>query len=542
MTFGALDIEAEDWTEIRDIAAVTTAGDVEHLKSADEGREWVKRQGMRAPVFAHYGGIFDWIHLMPLQSVTLVDGKIQSGMIGGTWCHDDARLMPDGLAKIGRWLGLQKFENRSDRISELTEKEIEEHGERDARITLGAMGAHLEWIQSIPLPSSVEPRWPKTAGANAVFLLEALEPASVSHLRSYSLDPDTWADHYDCHQGPRTEAFYLGRAPGRVYVYDIRSSYARSFLEAPMPVGPWLKTRREVRGVGLGVYYCRVRQNRRRLPVTMIGHALRYEGDGWLTTEEIAAVREAGGRVEVVGGWYSGPVAPFGDKVAAMVYPMKQAGVPWGKSILTALAGKTIQELVRETFFHTPSGYVRDRELLLPHWYHRPLIGCHVYARARLRLWKAQQALLDAGWRLYYSDTDSVHTDCPPDRLPFKLGDDCGDWRLETGPCEALYAGPKFYALRRPKAAGEKANRTWRESGKSLFKVVCTGFDPEAVSWGDVDQVVKGRVIEVARRGGITGFRQVNGGQKPRVKEASRSLRLLAGGKTIGPGGWLAYP
>jgi hypothetical protein len=152
------------------------------------------------------------------------------------------------------------------------------------------------------------------------------------------------------------------------------------------------------------------------------------------------------------------------------------------------------------------------------------------------------QALLDRGWGVYYTDTDSLHTNCPPGSFPGQLGSACGEWQIEAGPVEALYLGPKFYGLRRPRGKQEPIPDGWRVSGETLFKVVCQGFDPRIIGWHHLQKALAGEEPTLTARAGITGALGAMSGQAPQVRTVTRTLRPLTGGKRREPSGWLYYP
>lgn len=526
--FSVARVELEDRTTFRLATVLTHAGEVLHFSSVYDLRAWAVEEKQR--LFSYGGGSRDFVHLLqagPLQSVALAGAGILSAQCGKTWIHDTSKLLPDSLGKLGRFVGLPRDADRPELCAGLFDGEVRALSERDCEIQVLALLAHREWAETLPGPRPADrlrARWPATAGASAIYALETLEPDHVAHLRAHPLDPDTWADHHDAGLGGRTEIWFLGHRPV-VNVFDVRSSYPRAWLDAPVPVGPWVRVARE--HPGQGVYFCQgVKQPRTMLPAVMLNHGARYEGRGWLTSEEIATVREAGGDLRVEWGFVSEVDLPLCQRVVGHLYPLKAAGKPWGKSVLNAMAGKFTQDLMRDTYFHTPEGYVRDRELCLPRWFNRPLIGAVVYARARLRLWRILQALRSRGWEVYYCDTDSVHTNCPPSQFPGIIGTACGEWQVEHEAVEAIYCGPKFYGLRK---------------GGRLAKVACSGFGNREITWDTLIRVAKGEEILAENKSGLVGFRSAAQSWSPEEQDHFRTLRTQTGGKKRLPGGWLAY-
>lgn len=77
--------------------------------------------------------------------------------------------------------------------------------------------------------------------------------------------------------------------------------------------------------------------------------------------------------------------------------------------------------------------------------YIHPEISTYITSYARLVLYKALRAQVDAGANIYYCDTDSMVTDRP---LPADMVDDkiYGKWKLERTINEGIFLQPKFYA------------------------------------------------------------------------------------------------
>ena len=319
----------------------------------------------------------------------------------------------------------------------------------------------------------------------------------------------------------------MGVAEKPVYVYDLNSSYSAGWLEGPMPAGPWKATRKEVPN-RIGVYWCpKICQDRKSLPVVATDDRWAHDGGGWVTSEELTALREAGGDAKVERGWYSETTLPLCQELVRMLYPLKQAKRPGMKEALNAIHGKTVQGLVGSTYVHTSRGYVVDEDLHLPAWYQRPLLGMVLYGRARLREGRIGQKLIDAGHELYAMRADSVHTSCPPRDFPGALGSACGEWRCEYERAEGVYAGVGLYAL--------------RDRDGFTLKVASTGISAGAVTFDMVERVAEGQEVTASHRGGLVGFRAQSTAWERKVAEQSITLRVHTAGK-LGKQGWLRYP
>lgn len=507
--FGAFDIEAVGWDRFKCAAIVTSEGDEEVIRSQEAlGTQLAK---LRRRVYAHFGGRYDFFFLPPLTNLCLSGSGILRANWGAAQLYDSWFLFQMSLKKIGKAVGLEKFEGKSDAIDQLTQAEIEAHCVNDTRILVRALGAHQSWCAQFDHPS---PRWPATAGATAMYVMEALEGPVVEHLRREVVDLDVWLDHWSAATGGRVEVFRLGEVEGPVYSYDINSSYPQSWCDAELPVGPWRAVDRESKNAP-GVYLCDVKQSRDTLPVVAPLHRWQYNGECWCTSEELAELRARGGGATVRRGYVTEERAPFGQSFVKAMYEAKLRGDPWAKVAINSAHGKLGQGVFQATHYRTNDGrWVVDRELVLPSWYQRPLISTFVLSRARLRLFRALHALREEGWRVFYCDTDCVHTDCPPDQFPMPVSEFAlGAWKLEATARRAVYVAPKVYAL---DCDGE-------------VKLRAKGM-PKGVTIEHLLAAASGEPVNMRAEQGLVGFlSQKEWGAK--AATLNRTLRVQTGGK-----------
>jgi hypothetical protein len=522
--FAVFDVEALSWDRFR-LAVLRTwpEGDCETFHSPEALAGAVGKLNRR--VVAHYGGRYDFFFLPPLQSVILSGSGILRAQLGQARLYDSWMMFQMSLAKIGKAVGVQKFENKSDRIEELSDAETAEHCAQDCLVLQTALEQHQKWTGGFPHPS---PRWPATAGATAVYVQEALEPDVVGYLARQTPDIGEWFDQSCSVTGGRVEIHAIGvRAP--VHTYDINSSYPRSWLEGPVPLGPFRAVERED-ATRQGVYLAEVEQHPDSLPLVAPDYRWSYAGQCWLTSEELRAVREARGTARVLRGWVSERSGWVAREFVEQLYAQKQAGSPWAKVAINSLHGKFSQGVLQGTYYRQRDGsYLRDRELVFPSWHQRPVIAAFVLARARLRLWRTMQALLDAGWEVYYCDTDCVHTNCPPQHFPGALGDGCGEWKHECGPAEAVYVAPKVYGL------------SYWEGAKHIQKVVSKGLPKKEVTFSTLLRAASGERVSVSQRAGLVAFLSQTKGWGPTAAELQRTLCIQTGGKERERGGLLIY-
>lgn len=522
--FSVFDVEAYGFNDFKVGAIMDAEGDVKVARNPDQLRHFVEEAN--GNTFAHFGGGMDFLFLMPLQNVFLSGSRIARGQIGKNWVKDTSKLTNKSLAKVAKWLGKEKFGEISRRPESVSIEKLTDHVINDCELVRLMLIEHRNWIDSVEHP---EPRWPTTAGANALYLMEAFEPETVEYLSEHPLDPSTWmAMHQGC-SGSRNECFIQGQTDG-IFAYDINGSYTQSLFDGPLPAGPFRHVTREVAG-HFGLYYCKkIKQNRSRLPIVCPSSLWKFDGEGWLTAEEIQAVRIGGGEVVVEHGWICKRGLPMGQASSRFVYPFKQSGMPWAKDILNALPGKYSEPLHHETYvWDDQRGYEKDVEISLPGWHQQPIIAAYIFARARLRLGRVMQQIQAMGFKVYYCDTDSIHTNCPPSKFPAPLSDECGEWKLEVSNAEGIYLAPKLYALR-------------DDMGK--LKIVSRGMDPETLTWELFERALTGERIEVGGSVGLVGFLSMMHNpsyKKLKTKDKTMTLAGHTGGKVRLEDGTLIY-
>ena len=116
--------------------------------------EWVSSFPGR--VFFHYGGRYDVFFLPRPSNIALSGSGILRAQIGRASVCDTWFLFQMSLAKIGKAVGLAKFDDKSNRIAELTDDEIAEHCMNDVAILHRALTQHQKWCLAKSHPA---PRW-----------------------------------------------------------------------------------------------------------------------------------------------------------------------------------------------------------------------------------------------------------------------------------------------------------------------------------------------------------------------------------------------
>jgi hypothetical protein len=508
--FAVADIEALWWNQYLVGCFVTSEGDETRCATAAHLSAVI--ESFPGRVFFHFGGRYDFFFLSEPKTVALSGSGILRAQLGRASLYDSWYLFQMSLAKLGKAVGTLKFEGKSDAIETLTLDEAYAHCRQDCEVLRQALLKHRTWCASRPHES---PRWPATAGGTAVYCLEAYEPDGVETLRAERVELGAWFSQYGAVTGGRVELWQHGLVKGPVYSYDIRSSYPASWLDGPLPLGPWRHVVAEVSGPA--VYRCNVRQSRSTFPVVAPGHRWQYDGEAWLTHEEVDEVRLHGGRVDVVEGWASqSDAVPFGQHFAREMYAAKQAGDPWAKVSINSAHGKFGQGVLQTNWIRRDGRWESDYELGFPAWHQRPLISAYVLARARIRLHRALHALRKQGARVLYVDTDCVHTNCPPDAFPGVLGDELGQWAHEFTARRAVYVAPKVYRL---------------EDENGGFKMAAKGLPREQVTFELMREAARGNPVSFTSDKGLVGFRRLGGAWEARRSKSKRSLSTKTGGK-----------
>lgn len=527
------DVETENWDEFRLAAVATDDGERHVFHDRRAWATWLRKFDGR--VVMHYGGRFDFLFLPPLTSIVMSGSGILSAQHGAARLYDSWFLFQMSLARIGKAIGHQKMDVDRGRIEDLTAKECADYCVDDCEILLEALQNHRSWAAA---QRPWDPKWPPTAGGTAVYVAESLEPWGPEAFRSAPLSIEEWMVFRQAVNGGRVEIRHMG-ATEKTFCYDINSSYPTAWGEGDFPVGPWTY-RNHVTDALFGIYRVEVRQNRNHLPIVSCDFCWKYDGEAFVTREELDWLHQTGAQVKVIEAWETDVGVTFGSQFAARLYEAKQAGDPWAKVSINSLHGKFGQDIFQEKYFLNGAGdYVMDIELQLPRWYQRPAVGAYNLARARIRLWRAMDALIQAGYAVYYCDTDSIYTDCPPEHFPAPIGDAMGEWKLEGVCSRAVFAGPKVYALEYENGDPSKVVA----KGQPVGKVDATG--KLLLGFDEIAKVSRGGVITNHLREGVLAFRSVRTDWRSEAREFTRTLQRQFGGKVLPHGhdsGTLCYP
>lgn len=463
--FWTWDLETVDWDQPLCAVAVSEKGDVERFFGDDSVARVVDHMKKTRGVYgAHFGGGFD----IPLAlNVHLFRKIILTG--SNILCAEDKHSLTlrdtypwflNSLAKIGKALGFEKDES-VDRTNLLahTEKEILDYCQRDCEVLMQGVQGALAFLGGYGARAA----W--TAGASAMSLLRALEPGTWHAMQDNKIPVETVRSALDAGvvQGGRVEGPARGYVP-RVFAYDIKSSYPSQYATRDLPLGMRPATRKD----RVGVWRCRwVWHDRWRVPPALdqATHAGVGPCEGWLIDDEIAALEECGVPVNRFEGWAPNTMVAMGQEFVRVLYAEKERGSFFAKVWINSAHGKWSEHPLKDCYTkYRPSEYFEpegmkpegpywhwaeikcdDKGFAAPHC--QPLASALTLGRARVKLWRIIDALQRAGWEVYYWDTDSIFTNCPPERMPVPLGKELGMLAYEAGPCEGYFLGPKAYLL-----------------------------------------------------------------------------------------------
>lgn len=529
--WAVVDIEAPKWSQFALGVMIDDQGEVSHFDTLDGYCRGVADFDGR--VFAHNGGNYDFLFLNQLQDVSLSGPRAVRARHGKAHLSDSFPLFPMSLKALGQAVGVLKQELAYEDLEPLLatpegREKVFAYCEQDCRVLRAGILSHQRFCEQVPHP---EPRWPGTAGSTAVYCAEAWEPEAVAELKRHTLDLHSYDSHRSAVIGGRCEAWQLGPVEGPIYCYDVKSSYPARYFEGPMPVGPYVRTSHERVGQQ-GVYWCRFTQDPSRIPLLSAEGVFCHSGEGWLTSEEMAAAREEGFRLEVLHGFVSLVSIPFGMRFATELYRLKEAGEPFAKVCLNALHGKLGEQLIHDTYRTTKGdhrSFWRNSELALPAWHQRPLMEAFILARARIALWRQMDALHRAGHRVLYTDTDSIHTTA--DESAFRrcggvLGKSPGQWEVKAVATRAIYLARKAYALETPDAKDKSGAPLPHQFALKGFPSLLHSWELFERAWERSFSGDSPHVVDCSA--GILSFRQGVPGS-PEAKTLHRTLSAQVG-------------
>ncbi len=551
----AWDIEAVNWDQPVAVCALSEDGDEIRHHGPDCLEKMTRdMKRLKGSWVAHAGGIYDTLLAMrhiPARSLIQTGSSILCANYGHLKLRDSFSWWLAGLAKVGRAVGTEKMDVDRQKIQDLTKKEVLDYCAHDCLILMRGIKECQNYLNE----RGADRRW--TAGGSAMALLKALEPSSALLMRQTRPDVDLAQNVLTKIRGGRVECWHRGHVD-RVYSYDFKSSYPARYYDNFVGLGLRAVATREK----YGLYFCRwFWPWPEKIPPSLDTTTQAGAGwcDGYLVDCEIEAFEELGVQIEIFDGFAPVVMAPIGHVFARDLFASKEGGGTasfFSKVFLNSLHGKFQENPYKVQWTRDrPKKWIgAEPERLGDYWRsycvtvddeNRAAWNCHpiaaaqVLGRARVALWRVFKEVQDKGGRVYYADTDSVHTDLTPDQMR-PLGGKIGDLALETGPTSAIYLGPKNYLLHeggRPIKAALKGNpfnalKNATRSGRSYVIGDEKGFD---YRFEIFDRALKAPVT--IERDTLSSFISGidNGWAVTRLR---RTLSPTGRGKFIGGDGW----
>jgi hypothetical protein len=487
------DLEAAHWINIELVCHVDELGNRVQFKNTSDYLDWLFESFKGDVVFAHAGGSYD--HLFLLQHIKDKGWSFRANLSGGTVVMlvvsngkrtirfgDSYRLMPDSLEKIGKTVKLPKLEVNPTLIHEMPPQEVLDYCYRDCEIVVKGLQMMRDTLTA--------------QGADFAFTLASI--ASRYLRRTLQLDygkfgkwiQGKWTpnetfkrwdkDCYEAYFGGRTDMFHKGVLRGRLFWYDIVSSYP-SCMRNILPVyyegyflPPKKLTPKSIKNYlsFTGITDCIVKIPETEyigcLPVKVEGDRLAFPVGrqiGKWTNIELMRAFELGYEFEHFSGQHRFEGMPLLRGFVDKFYKLRQnaknmmddfasyafkilLNSSYGKTVETVdrtayLTGKEIEAAIKEggKVEATPcQGVFMSISHELGPFRHSAM-GAYITAYARLRLFDMAYQIISAGGETYYCDTDSLMTNT---KIP-TTGSGLGDWELVDELSELEILLPKVY-------------------------------------------------------------------------------------------------
>jgi hypothetical protein len=426
----------------------------------------------RGTWIAHYGGGFDHLLVLPflgpIKKAILTGSRLLSVELwSGITLLDSFPGWLCSLKAIGDFVGMPKLDYNRTRLSELSLNELEAYNMRDNEILKAG------WELADSVSQSLGMARKKTAGSAANEALKKLEPDTWASFQRNAIHHQEMFSATGIARGGRTEIFACGKVEG-VYCYDIKSSYPFRYFHPE--------------GLGAGIQPCEnpirewhnphaillVSWDRHVDGADSIAPVLSMTGKGvgrnltaWVCHDERLLMSED--RYTTINGAKAGfkPMVVLkdaGKTFARELFAFKERGIPFVKVWLNSLHGKFNESFIKdswegrypyEAFMKRPREYanglwrfnsldVDDSGYCKPNI--QPINAALIFGRARAHITRMLRDLQNAGFRIYYSDTDSIFTSANPDEVRATIrageyGTELGQLAPEGGPFSGYILG-----------------------------------------------------------------------------------------------------
>lgn len=343
-------------------------------------------------------------------------------------------------------------------------------------------------------------------------------------LKDYSVDNYIRKSFY----GGRVEIFNMyGK---NIYAYDVTSMYPYVMREGIMPFGKYVKMEegkdytkllKKYRGYAkfrihtpnIDIPVLPYRDNKLIFPIG--------DFEGWYSTTEIEYAKELGYEVEFLGGYFARFKEDLFKEYIDILYNARKKAIEEGdevkalilKILMNSLFGKFGENWYKtkllynlddidigndeiEIVLEDPPIYLKHEIIGRP--YYNVGISAEITTLSRIRLHQIIKSITDLGYKIYYVDTDCIHTNCPPDRVPngylnpTKLGYLKQEYLKYGGKIkEGLYLAPKFYFLKMENGQVIKKHKGFRNITLKFDDLVAMYFDKTVKIRGKDSSIMK---------------------------------------------------
>lgn len=524
------DIESTQWTNVVILCHVDEWGNRKSFLTVKDYLQWLLEHFEGDCVWSHFGSGYDNRFLV--DEVQSWEGSSYKAIMSGglpiifnvqnedytrtsdtgkerprqITLLDSFRLLPTGLASIGKSIGMPKMDVDRSRIEKLTPQEVSKYCFSDCDILLAGLqkfrttiteqgGSYSPTSASIAcnfIRSGDTIEWKRFFDPKTNYQLYSGE--TFERMEAMSEPGMLQADEFceSAYYGGRCEVFRRGQAAGPLYYYDIASAYPWA-MTRPLPLyfqgfqtgAKWNETadlEKILKHCGVSDAYVYIPKGTFRIPPLPVrspdGKVVFAEGrfHGRWTNAELWALYKRGrdkGVTISISCWAKFTAKAFAKSFVEKFYTLRKAAKEQGdeaeslilKILLNSCYGKLAQQLEQRSFVYGPAwdfacsaaesaGTLRAsplpgvseivEESAGP--FRHVAAGAYVTALARLKLLEGMETAMRQGARIYYCDTDSITIDKPIRHWGKSKA--LGSWELEHVFDEAEFLCPKVYRAR----------------------------------------------------------------------------------------------
>lgn len=468
------------------------------LRRQDNTRQDTKRY---ARIFAHNGANFDYLKMYEdFATLGLVDdAQYFTADSAGIGCQfklkgikqplylmDSYRLMPASLAKLGE---TYQTDNRKQSVPEECKNDYLLFKNKYPVLFTAYLMSDVLSLQEI-----IYKFWQSvyTKFGNIGQLPMTL-PALALRAFSKQLDnpiltpeqPKLCDFERRAYKGGLTICLNTG-VYDQVNVFDVNSMYPAAMANNEYPCGYAGYWTTVFEPDSMGLWEATYEQTNAKVPPFLFDEekGAYYSGSGVFSTKELSYLSSIGGTFKITQGYIYEEKAPIFSLFVRSVYNDRQMATERGdeayaftlKILLNSLYGKFAQRQIGTSIewytYERLDEYVNagkktrimgdflvtEEEREVPHVF--VAIAAMITANARIDLHSRMCGVITQGYRVFYCDTDSIHTD---GMLPENPG--LGGLKLENSG-KAAYAGRKLYAFKDGKIKAKGIGR--KQIGKQL--------------------------------------------------------------------------